>query len=90
MNGTTSFIARAAEIATNKGIFVLIAAGNSGAQPWHYILTPADNAKVFSIGSVDASGNSSGFSSFGPNSVGVIKPDGSTRGTATATVYNNT
>jgi hypothetical protein len=90
MNGTTSFIARAAEIAANKGIFVLVAAGNSGAQPWHYILTPADNAKVFSIGSVDAAGNSSGFSSFGPNSVGVIKPDGSTRGTTTATVYNNT
>jgi len=89
MNGTTSFIAKAAGIAVNKGIFVLIAAGNSGAQPWHYITTPADNANVFSIGSVDSNGISSGFSSFGPNSSGIIKPDGSVRGTAAATVNNN-
>ncbi|MCW3162827.1 S8 family peptidase [Chryseobacterium oryctis] len=89
MNGSKSFIARGAEIASNKGIFVLIAAGNSGAQPWHYILTPADNSKVFTIGSVDSTGNSSTFSSFGPNSLGVIKPDGSTRGTSSTTVNNN-
>jgi serine protease AprX len=89
LNGSTSFIARAAEIAVNKGIFVLFAAGNSGAVAWHYILTPADNAKVFTIGSVDSAGASSGFSSFGPNSVGVIKPDASARGTATVTVNNN-
>lgn len=86
MNGTTSFIARAAEIAVNKGIFVLTAAGNSGEQTWHYILTPADNAKVFSIGSVDSAGASSGFSSYGPNSAGITKPDASTRGTTSTTV----
>ncbi|MCJ7935555.1 MAG: S8 family peptidase [Chryseobacterium sp.] len=90
MNGTTSFIARGAQIASEKGIFVLVAAGNSGALPWHYILTPADNANVFTIGAVDASGNSSGFSSYGPNSSGAIKPDGSAQGTATTTVGNNT
>lgn len=90
MNGTTSFIARAAEIAVNKGIFVLAAAGNSGAQSWHYLLTPADNAKVFTIGSVDSAGNSSGFSSYGPNSTGMVKPDASARGTASATVTNST
>ncbi|SIQ55967.1 Por secretion system C-terminal sorting domain-containing protein [Chryseobacterium sp. RU37D] len=88
LNGSTSFIARAAEIAVNKGIFVLAAAGNSGIQPWHYILTPADNAKVFTIGSVDSVGASSNFSSYGPNSASVIKPDGSTRGSAATTVYN--
>ncbi|PQA95095.1 serine protease [Chryseobacterium shigense] len=90
MNGTTSFIARGAEIAANKGIFVLAAAGNAGQQAWHYLMTPADNAKVFSIGSVDATGNSSGFSSYGPNSLGIVKPDGSARGTASATVTNST
>ncbi|ALR29966.1 serine protease [Chryseobacterium sp. IHB B 17019] len=89
LNGTTSFIARAAEIATNKGIFVNFAAGNSGVQPWHYILTPADNAKVFTIGSVDSAGASSNFSSYGPNSAGVVKPDASARGTLTTTVMNN-
>lgn len=90
MNGTTSFIARASQIAVSKGIFVLIAAGNSGEQTWHYITTPGDNAQVFTIGSVDSSGLSSGFSSYGPNSLGVIKPDASARGTAATTVDNNT
>lgn len=89
LNGSTSFIARGAEIAVNKGIFTLFAAGNSGVQPWHYLLTPADNTKVFTIGSVDSAGISSNFSSYGPNSAGAIKPDGSTRGTATISVYNN-
>ncbi|HAO27027.1 MAG TPA: serine protease, partial [Chryseobacterium indologenes] len=81
MNGSISFIARAAGIAAEKGIFVLAAAGNSGDKPWHYLLTPSDNPNVFSIGGVDSTGNSSVFSSFGPNSVGVIKPDGSAQGT---------
>lgn len=89
MNGTTSFIARGAQIAAEKGIFVVSAAGNSGSQTWHYIGTPADNPKVFTIGSVDSSGNPSPFSSYGPNAAGVVKPDASARGTATATVYNS-
>ena len=86
MNGTTSFIGRASQIAVSKGIFVLIAAGNSGLQPWHYIMTPADNPQVFSIGAVDSAGLSSDFSSYGPNSMGVIKPDASTRGTMAMSV----
>ncbi len=89
MNGSTSFIARGAQIAAEKGIFVLAAAGNSGLQPWHYLVTPSDNAKVFSIGSVDAAGNASDFSSYGPNSLGTVKPDGSTQGTGTTTVHDN-
>lgn len=89
MNGTTSFIARGAQIATEKGIFVLAAAGNSGQQPWHYITTPADNAKVFTIGGVAADGTPSIFTSFGPNSSGIVKPDATARGTNTSTVYNN-
>lgn len=89
MNGTTSFIARTAQIATEKGIFVLAAAGNEGQNDWHYIITPADNAKVFTVGAITSTGASSGFSSFGPNSVGVIKPDASAKGSGTAMGYNN-
>ena len=89
MDGTTSFIARTAQIATEKGIFVLAAAGNEAQNSWHYIITPADNAKVFSVGAVTSTGASSGFSSFGPNSVGVIKPDASAKGSGTAMGYNN-
>lgn len=89
MNGTTSFITRAAQTATEKGIFVLAAAGNEAQNSWHYIITPADNEKVFTIGGVTTSGASSSFSSYGPNSVGVIKPDASAKGTGTAMGYNN-
>ena len=89
MDGTTSFIARAAQIATEKGIFVLAAAGNEAQNSWHYIITPADNEKVFTVGGVTSTGASSSFSSFGPNSVGVIKPDASSRGTNTVMAYNN-
>lgn len=89
MNGTTSFIARASQIAVEKGIFVLAAAGNEAQNAWHYIITPADNEKVFTVGAVTSSGASSSFSSYGPNAVGVIKPDASARGTSTAMAYNN-
>jgi hypothetical protein len=61
MNGTTSFIARGAEIAVNKGIFTYCCR-KFRRLTWHYITTPADNAKVFTIGSVDSSGASSTFS----------------------------
>ena len=89
MNGTTSFIARTAQIATEKGIFVLAAAGNEAQNTWKYIITPADNEKVFTVGGVTSTGTSSSFSSYGPNSVGLVKPDASARGTATAMAYNN-
>ncbi len=89
MTGSKSFIARGAQIASEKGIIVMVAAGNDGNSSWHYISTPADNVKAFSVGAVTASGNSSGFSSFGPNFLGAIKPDASARGSSTATVYNN-
>ena len=89
MTGTKSFVSRGAQIATEKGIIVMVAAGNEGNKEWHHILTPADNEKVFSLGAVTNSGESSTFSSFGPNYLGLIKPDASARGTSTATVFNN-
>ncbi len=89
MDGTTSFIARGAQMATEKGIFVTFAAGNDGNSSWHYVSTPADNTKVFTIGSVNAQNKSSSFSSYGPNAAGAIKPDGAARGSETYTVYGN-
>ena len=89
MTGTSSFIARSAQIAIEKGIFVLAAAGNEAQKPWHYITTPTDNAKVFTVGAVTLNGDSSNFSSYGPNAVGHIKPDASARGTSTFMGYYN-
>lgn len=89
MNGTTSFIARAAQIAAEKGIIVVVAAGNEGDKTWRYIVTPADNEKVFTIGGVDSTGNPSVFTSLGPNSAGKVKPDASARATGTYYAFNN-
>ena len=89
MTGTKSFVSRGAQIASDKGIIVMVAAGNEGNGEWQYIITPADNEKVFTVGAVTNFGESSSFSSFGPNYLGVIKPDASARGTSTATVFSN-
>jgi serine protease AprX len=76
MDGETSIIARAADMAYEKGMLVVSSAGNDGANSWKYIGTPADSKNVIAVGSVDISSNKrSGFSSVGPSADGRIKPD---------------
>lgn len=75
MDGNTTLIARAANLAAKKGIVVVVAAGNEGEDPWHYITTPADAISVLSVGAVDTSKRIANFSSFGPSANGQIKPD---------------
>jgi hypothetical protein len=82
LNGHTSLIARAADMAAQKGIAVIVAAGNEGSNAWHYITTPADADSVLTIGAVDKNREVAGFSSFGPSSDGQIKPDIAAIGTA--------
>ncbi len=75
MDGKTTFISRAANIGGQKGIIVVISAGNEGDKAWHYIGAPADAENVISVGAVNSTGNIAGFSSFGPSADGRIKPD---------------
>ena len=75
MNGHTTLITRAAEIAASKGILVVASAGNDGNHPWHHIGAPADGDSVLAVGAVDPNGNFAFFSSFGPTADGRIKPD---------------
>ena len=74
MNGNTTIIAKAADIAAKKGMLIVVAAGNDGSGGWHYIGTPADADSVMAIGAVNTSGIVGGFSSYGPSSDGQIKP----------------
>jgi subtilisin family serine protease len=77
MNGHTTIITRATEIAASKGILVVSAAGNEGASAWYYITAPADanGDSMIAVGAVDLSGALAYFSSRGPTSDGRIKPD---------------
>ncbi|MDP2984553.1 MAG: S8 family serine peptidase [Candidatus Latescibacter sp.] len=75
MNGQTAVTTIAADIAVEKGIVVVNAAGNEGNQPWYYVTAPADGKKVIAVGSVNRDGRVSAFSSRGPTFDGRVKPD---------------
>lgn len=76
MDGTTSFVAKAAKMASDKGILVVNAMGNDGDGNWKVVGTPADVPEVLSVGGVDPYTKFHiKFSSFGPTSAGVLKPE---------------
>ena len=74
MDGNTSIIARAADVAAKKGMLIVAANGNDGTGAWHYLGTPADGDSVLAVGAVSTSGVVGSFSSYGPSSDGQIKP----------------
>ncbi|OUJ74502.1 hypothetical protein BXP70_06890 [Hymenobacter crusticola] len=75
MNGRTSLVARAAELAARKGILVVNAAGNDGDDDWHTIGTPADGDSVLAVGGLDPDTYLHiDFSSYGP-AAGRLKPN---------------
>ena len=75
LDGNTTVIAQAADIAASKGILLCISAGNSGASAWQYISTPADADSVLAVAAVDSNGTYAFFSSVGPASDNDIKPN---------------
>jgi len=58
MDGHTTDITRAAEIAASKGILVVNAVGNEGQTAWHYLIAPADvhGDSLIAVGSVSTTG----------------------------------
>lgn len=75
LDGHSTLIAKAANIAASRGILVVSSAGNSGADPWKYISTPADADSILAVGATDSLGNYAFFSSIGPAADGDIKPN---------------
>jgi Subtilase family/Secretion system C-terminal sorting domain len=90
MNGQVAFISKGASIAVEKGILVVVSAGNAGATTWQTVGAPADSPDVLSVGAVDANGNYVSFSSQGGAAqVGYQKPDVVARGGAAYVVSQN-
>jgi len=79
MDGATSLVAEAAEIAWSRGMIVINSVGNEGANSWGIVTTPADAEHVIAVGSVQQDWQGkyvlSAFSSHGPTADGRIKPD---------------
>ncbi len=74
MNGHTTMAARALNIGAQKGMLMVVGAGNEGNSPWHYISTPGDADSALTVGAVDTTGTPGNFSSYGPAFGGNIKP----------------
>ncbi len=84
MNGRTSLVARAAELAVRKGMLVVNAAGNDGADPrWRTVGTPADGDSVLAVGGLDPDTYLHiDFSSYGPAPGKRLKPNVAAFGSA--------
>ncbi|MBQ9470690.1 MAG: S8 family serine peptidase [Bacteroidales bacterium] len=75
LDGRTTPITRGANMAAQKGMLVVVSAGNEGAKPWRHITAPADSPMALTVGAANVSGTVVGFSSRGPTADGRIKPD---------------
>ncbi len=75
MDGNTTLVTRAADIAVSLGVAVVVAAGNEGNSAWRYIAAPADADSVITVGAATSTRTRASFSSFGPTFDGRIKPD---------------
>lgn len=89
LDGKTTVVTIAAEIASSKGILVVASAGNEGNDPWKKITAPSDGEKVLSVGAVDKKGAQVSFSSIGPTADKRIKPDVVARGKNTLLLAAN-
>ena len=92
MDGNTTVITRAADIAVSLGIVVVNSAGNSGLPGvgvGNSLSGPADGDSVLTIGSVTSAGERSSFSSVGPTFDGRIKPDLMAQGSATRCAFSS-
>jgi subtilisin family serine protease len=89
LDGKTATITKAAQLAADRGIIVVVSAGNEGNNSWQLITPPADAEGVIAAASVTAGEVKSSFSSIGPTSDGRIKPDLSAMGSATTVIREN-
>lgn len=87
LDGNTTVVTKGADMAAQKGILVIVSAGNEALSSWHHITAPADGDSVLAVGAVNATRQRASFSSVGPTSDLRIKPDVMAQGQSTA--YTN-
>lgn len=75
LDGQTTRITQAAQLAAARGMLICNSAGNERNSPWQRIVAPSDASDVLAIAAVDVSGYLASFSSAGPAADGRVKPD---------------
>ncbi|MDR1504256.1 MAG: S8 family serine peptidase [Prevotella sp.] len=89
LDGKTALISRAADKASQKGMLVVISAGNSGDSEWKKITPPSDAVNVLTVGAIQQDSSIVGFSSRGLTADLRIKPDVMALGLGAATIDDN-
>lgn len=80
MDGKTTIVTKAVELAFRRGVVTISSAGNEGNSSWRYITAPADGINTLAIGAVNSNNEVVSFSSRGPSYDGRIKPEVVTQG----------
>lgn len=75
LDGEYSMMSRQASKVADKGMVLLVSAGNSGQGSWKKITPPADARNVLTVGAITNSGKLAPFSSIGNTTDNRIKPD---------------
>ncbi|MEO0555816.1 MAG: S8 family peptidase [Bacteroidota bacterium] len=86
MDGNTTIVSQAADLAASKGILVVTSVGNEGLNSWGFVVAPGDADSVLAVGYVNSQGILSSGSSRGPTSDGQIKPEVVARGVSTSVI----
>ena len=90
LDGQTSKLTIVADLVIEKGVLMIVAAGNQGTVLGERITVPADGFKVLAIGAVNRNQSVSWFSSKGPTYDGRIKPDFVALGNQVTSIIPNT
>ncbi|MBD0256303.1 MAG: S8 family serine peptidase, partial [Cytophagales bacterium] len=77
MDGGTAAITKAAQIAAReKGMIIVVSAGNDGAnKDWRVVSAPADAQGVIAVGATDDHWLKRNYSAVGPEFLDYVKPD---------------
>ncbi len=86
LNGNVSLMSQAADKAYEKGMLVVVSAGNEGNKRWQKITAPADAKNVLAVGAVGTDSIITSFSSHGMTADNRIKPDLVSVGRKTITI----